>query len=354
MPFGKLKRFFSIDTEKLRRSDRLGLFWLDVVMILLVILNLSLFLFDWSFQFMSFRHVLELVSAPFVRWYAESIHPRASYLDLIFVGIFFAEFLFRWIRAIVRKTQALWWFYPFTHWYDVLGMLPMNGTFKLFRLFRVFGMIYKLQRLGVIDLRSTQAFKLGKNISDIFVEEISDRVIVRVLEMTQAELEKGGPVADEIVRDVIKPREAVLANYLTARISEAVRHTYTGNRADLKAYVHQIVGEAIKENKEVDALRYVPGLGRVFQQMLDSAVSDITFNTIDKLMSDLADPNNTRGIREVTHGVIETFLDHEHPDRETATYIVVNTMVESLDVLKKHVLRKEWQENMQKKAVQAG
>jgi hypothetical protein len=65
-------------------------------------------------------------------------------------------------------------------------------------------------------------------------------------------------------------------------------------------------------------------------------------------MSDLADPNNTRGIQVVTHGLIETILDQEHPDGETATYIVVNTMVESLDVVKKHVLRKEWQEKMQK------
>jgi hypothetical protein len=349
MPFQKLQRFFKIDQEKLRRSDRLGLLWLDVIMVILVVINLLLWIFDWSFQYDSFRFIIRSISEPFDAWYAVAIHPRASYLDLIFVAVFFTEFMFRWIRAIVLKRQSLWWFYPFTHWYDVLGMIPMNGTFKLLRLFRIFGMIFKLQRLGVIDLRSTQVYKLSKGVSDIFVEEVSDRVVVKVLDMVQAEIEKGGPVAEQIVRDVIKPREEVLANYLANRISEAIKLSYFQYRPELKEYVHKILSESIRENKEIDALRYLPGLGKVFQQMLDSAVSDITFNTIDKLMSDLADPNNTRGIKEITHGVIETFLDNEHPEQGMANYIMINTMVESLDVVKSHVMRKDWQENMEKK-----
>ena len=46
--------------------------------------------------------------------------------------------------------------------------------------------------------------------------------------------------------------------------------------------------------------------------------------------------------------MIETFLDNEHPDMETANYIMINTMVESLDIVKMQVLRKEWQEKLKK------
>jgi hypothetical protein len=292
------------------------------------------------------------ISTAFEQWYAVQVHPHAARYDLIFIAIFFAEFLFRWIRAIVLNKQSLWWFYPFTHWYDVLGMLPMNGVFKLLRFFRLSGMVYKLQRIGVIDLKSTQLYKMSRGVSEIMVEEISDRVVVKVLEMMQSEIRKGGPVANQVVREVIRPREDVLVDFLTNRISEAIDLSYKQYRPELKEYVHQVVGESIKENKEIQALRYIPGIGRIFQQMLDSAVSDITFNTIDKLMADLSDPENKRGIKEITHGLIETFLDENHPDREMANYMVINTMIESLDIVKEQVLRKEWQEKLENKQKQ--
>ncbi|MEZ5021997.1 MAG: hypothetical protein R2728_01825 [Chitinophagales bacterium] len=88
--------------------------------------------------------------------------PQFLYYDLVFVGIFVLELSVRWTIAIFRNTYAKWFFYPFIHWYDVLGCIPLS-SFRALRLLRVFSMFYRLNRLGIIDMRST--YILSKQIN---------------------------------------------------------------------------------------------------------------------------------------------------------------------------------------------
>jgi hypothetical protein len=163
-----------------------------------------------------------------------------------------------------------------------------------------------------------------------------------MITMAQEEVQQGSPVIEKIVSNVIRPKEDAIVNYLSARISEAMKVAYSENRADLKEYVEKIISEAVKENKTVDSLRYIPGLGKIFQDTLDQAVGDITFKTIDKLMKDVADPQNTHGIKEVTHGLIQSFLDNNHPENDELKQMVISVINDSLEEIKRKVLIKEW------------
>ena len=146
----------------------------------------------------------------------------------------------------------------------------------------------------------------------------------------------------KIVNNVIKPKEEAIVNYLSNRVGEAMNISYTQYRHELKEYVEKIISEAILENDTVDKLRYIPGLGKIFQETLDKAVADVTFNTIDKLMKDIIDPENTRGVKEVTHGLIESFLDHTHPESQELNSMIVGIVYDSLEEVKLSVLMKEW------------
>ena len=220
--------------------------------------------------------------------------------------------------------------------------IPILNGLNFFGIVRLIGLVYRLQRLGVFDLTKTFVFKKSAFVSEVVVEELADRVIAKMITMTQAEVQKGSPLVTKIVNNVIKPKEDAIVNYLTNRIGEAMNISYSQYRFELKLYVEKIISEAILENDTVDKLRYIPGLGKVFQEMLDKAVADITFNTIDKLMKDLIDPNNTRGVKEVTHGLIESFLDHSHPESQDLNKMIVGIVYDSLEEVKHSVLMKEW------------
>jgi hypothetical protein len=341
----KARRMFKVDVEKLRTADSSHLFWMDLLMLIIVTINLLYLFFGFLFQFGFFSSTIHYISTGFYDWYNTNLYPHVLDYDLIFVGIYVAELLFRWIRSIYRKKYDSWWFYPFVHWYDVIMCIPVLNGLNFFGFIRLFGLVYRLQRLGVFDLTKTFVFKKSAFVSEVVVEEVADRVIAKMLTMTQEEIQKGSPLVEKIVTNVIKPKEDIIVNYLTNRIGEAMNLSYTQYRRELKQYVEKIISEAVNENQTVDALRYIPGLGKIFQEMLDKAVADITFNTIDKLMKDIIDPNNTRGIKEVTHGLLETFLDNKHPEGQELNQTIIAIINDSIEEVKKSVLQKEWKLN---------
>lgn len=318
---------------------------MDLLMLLIVIINLLYLFFGFLFQFSFFSSFIQYLSTSFYNWYQTQIYPNVLTFDLLFVGVYISELIFRWIRSIYRKKYEKWWFYPFVHWYDVIMCIPILNGLNFFGIVRLFGLVYRLQRLGVFDLTKTFVYKKSAFVSEVVVEEVADRVIAKMLTMTQEEIQKGSPLVEKIVTNVIKPKEDVIVNYLTNRIGEAMNLSYTQYRKELKQYVEKIISEAIHENQTVDALRYIPGLGKVFQEMLDKAVADITFNTIDKLMKDIIDPTNTRGIKEVTHGLLETFLDNSHPEGQELNTTIIAIINDSIEEIKQSVLQKEWKIN---------
>ena len=338
----KIRRMFKIDVQKLRTADSSHLFWMDLLMLIVVLINLLYLLFGFLFQYLFFDSFIKHISNTFYNWYSIKIYPDILKYDLVFVGIYVTELAFRWIRSIYRKKYDYWWFYPFVHWYDVLMCFPIIKKLNFFGFLRLFGLFYRLQRLGVLDVTKTYFYKKSAFASDLMVEELSDRVIAKMITMMQDEVNEGSPLIEKIVVNVIKPKEDVIAEYLSSRVSEAMNISYSKNREELKAYIEKIISEAINENKTVNSLRYIPGLGKIFQETLDQAVGDITFKTIDKLMQDVIDPGNTRGVKEVTHGLIETFLDSSHPENRELNQMIIGIINDSLEEVRRSVLIKEW------------
>lgn len=334
--------------EKLRTADSSHLFWMDLLMLIIVILNLAYLFFGFLFQFQPVQTALGHVSLNFKTWYASHVFPHVFHYDLIFVGIYIAELIFRWIRSIYRKKYDNWWFYPFVHWYDVIMCIPILNGLNFLGVIRLFGLVYRLQRLGVFDLTKTYVYKQTSFVSEVLVEEVSDRVIAKMITMVQEEVQRGSPMVEKIATNVIKPKEDAIVNYITSRIGAAMNITYSQNKEELRLYTEKIVAEAINENNIVDKFRFIPGLGKILQETLDKAVGDITFNTIDKLMQDIIDPNNTRGVKEVTHGLIESFLDRNHPENDALNDIIIGIVNDSLEEVKRTVLIKEWQVNEKK------
>ncbi|MCO5229933.1 MAG: hypothetical protein M9958_02125 [Chitinophagales bacterium] len=341
----KIQRFLKIDIDKLRKS-RQGLpLFVDLIMVVLVLVNLGLIFFDWSYTYLSFKDLLALISPTFNQFYAEKIHPNTSYLDLIFVSIFILELLIRWGLSIYRKVYDKWFFYPFIHWYDVLGCIPMNGTFKLFRLFRILGMILRLNTLGIIDIKSTYLYKKGSKYLKIGVEELSDKVVINVLNGVQEEIHKNSPLIQQIAIQIIEPQKEQINTFINHKLSEIVSITYYRHRNDLYKYLQNIVHKSIEENPEIQRISLIPGVGKLIAEALDSSISNITFNVIDNSLEDISKSKKIPAVEDITQQIIESFT-HQKSEQDLVLQDIMKGMThETIGMIIKHIEVKQWKIN---------
>ena len=326
------------DLGKLKKSHDLEFFALDVIMLALVSANLFLILFEWTYSYQIIKDFFFDLAPIFFAWYDQAIHENFILIDLVFVSIFIAELLFRWALAIYRKTYHSWIFYPFVHWYDVLGCIPLGG-FRFLRVLRIFSMVYRLERMGVINLTNTWVFKQIKFYYKVFLEEVSDRVVVNVIDGVKKEFEKGSPVSHKVVEDVLVPQKEEITHWISERVDVALSNTYQLHREDIRKYIDQLMARAMDKNKEVMTLELVPILGSYVAGRVEKLVSDIVFNVINEAVEDIAN-HRDKAVEEIASLVFDGLL-HTAND-EKFNELALGVVSETLDIVKEKVNEKQW------------
>ncbi len=308
-------------------------------MITILAVNLAWIVFDWMFGFTDVRTFLRSISPGFTRWYGETIHPHFIVVDLVFVAIYLIDFTVGWIFAAVRRRYHRWYFYPFIHWYDLLGTIPIAG-FRFLRLLRVITIVYRLNRTGVISLAATPPGRLAVKYYGVLVEEVSDRVVLKMIADVQDEVRNGGPLLDRIIADVIRPRKAELVGWLSQRIQTAASQNYERYQSDLQSYVERRIGIALASNDELRRLDQLPIFGAMARDALDRAVSGIVSDVIHGIFSDLTSERNRVVLDESADLFFDALL--MKGDDVELNNIIRSTVDRSLEVVKHHVSIQHW------------
>ena len=330
-----------INWSKFKSERGTALFLVDLFMINLVLINLFYILVEWNFT-INFVNSFLLEWVPgFHGWYDTHLHQNFYWYDLFFLSIFVLEFSIRWILAVYHKHHHKWFFYPFIHWYDVLGCIPL-AQFRFLRILRLGSMLFRLHKMGVINLREWNLFSIFNRYSAVIVEEISDRVVINVLEGVQDELKLGTPVASRIIVEVIRPQKDVLVEWLSSRITTASEQHYERYQEQLKAYVNRKVGEAVRNNPDVKDIAAIPLVGSTITSKLEKAVASITYSVIEGIMLDLSSPENTKVISELADVTMDMMLLQEQD--EELNKMSVEMINQSIEILKDQVKVKRWQE----------
>jgi hypothetical protein len=225
------------------------------------------------------------------------------------------------------------------HWYDVLGCIPIGGL-RALRVLRVFALLPKLQRLGLVDLTTTYPYVKFAKYRDILVEEVTDRVTLNILDGVQAEIERGNPVTDRIVQDVLVPKRAALVEAVTHRLQEATAEAYGSFQTDFRAYVDHVIGEAVAQNREIGTIALIPGVGTTVAGLLESAIADIVYAVIDRMMADIGSLESDDVIAQITGISTDALLASKYD--QTLNRLVKDALIESLDEVKAHVAVKQW------------
>lgn len=312
---------------------------LDLVMLGLLVLNLNWLILDWLYETPWFPRFVATLAPDVGAFYAERVHPVFWKIDLAFVTLFLAEFLLRWSVAVRRRTYGRWYLYPLFHWYELLGCIPL-ATFRALRFLRVISMVYRLQKLGVLDLTDTAVARVASRWYEILVEEVSDRVVVNVLDGIQRELRTDEPVLRRIINEVVLTRKPQLVEAVGRRVEVAIRDHYLRHRPDVSTYVNRRIADAVRESEDIERLKRIPVFGAYGTRMLERAVAQIVFAVIDGAAEDLRSSRNRPVVEDLVSIVIDQLLQHdEHFDAATN-----EMLIEAIDVLKAQVRMQRWRE----------
>lgn len=328
--------------EKLKANlDTLG-FVIDLFMIALVIINLGLILFDWLFQVPPVQEFLASLTPTFHAFYRDTIHSNFLFYDLCFVAVYLTEFVIRWIAAIARRTYHRWFFYPFAHWYDLLGCIPV-GSFRWLRVLRIVGLVMRLQRMGIIDLSQTGLGKIVLKYYGILVEEISDRVVINVLSGAQREIGGGSPLLHRIESQVLAPRQEKLVSFIANRIASATQKSHAQYRQPLADYFAHLTDESLTRTQAGKRLAAIPVAGPRAIALLGEAVRETGTAFVDQLVDDLASPANRPQLEQLLHDLIGAAKG----EGEQLDQLIRETLLDVLEQVKAQMAVQQWKQEEQ-------
>jgi len=328
-----------MNLTRIQKRENLKIIIVDLLMMGLLIINLALIIFDWIFVSQAVQSLLREYMPNFFYWYRGNIHENFITIDLYFVAVYVAELILSWIIAIKRNTYHKWFFYPFVHWYDVLGSVPI-GTLHFLRILRVFSILVRFQKLKIIDLTKTYLYSQFKKYLNIVMEEISDRVIVKILEMIQDEIKQGGPITDRIVEEIVKPQKDVMVDWISRRIQKITTDAHDSYHEDFQKYLDKLIRQAIDQNKEIGTIEMIPVFGGFISSTLERAISDIVYNVFTGVVSDLASAQNKALISNISDITIESILSEE--DDEQLNEVARDILLQAVELIKEQVKVQQW------------
>ena len=329
-----------INRENLRNSHETPWLILDLVMLGVLFVNLAWLIFD-SLYATDFVYSQLGVYFPALISAYDPIHHNFLLVDLVFIGIFFTEFCFRWIVAIVRKEHLRWYFFPFLHWYDIIGLIPTGAT-RLFRFLRIFSILHRLHKFKIIDLNQTAIFRFFAFYADVFVEELSDRIVVKVLSDAQKDISAGSPLLDDINEQVLAPRRPVITQWLAGVVNHLGNSISSDEHGEaIREHVRKSVGKAVRANAQVSTLNYLPVIGRTIENTLEESVTDIVTSSLVNLLSDLDS-------ERIDHFISVGMRDYT-PSADTLDKEVLSVVNECLELVKAHVAQQRWKSHLMQK-----
>src|SRR3546814_19204781 len=90
--------------------------------------------------------------------------------------------------------------------HDALPIFPLAGL-RWLRVLRVGTLLIRLQRLGLIDMRGWAIYGLFSRYYYLLIEELSDRVMVRLFGRLQQEIGASDDLSRRLLQEVVRPRK---------------------------------------------------------------------------------------------------------------------------------------------------
>ncbi|XUO85216.1 ion transporter [Halomonas sp. KM007] len=310
----------------------------DLLILTAVAVNLGLLLFDSLFLIEPLNQAFAAMAPSAHAAYDTTIHSRFTTIDLMFVGLFVADVLLSWTVAIAERRYHRWFFYPFVHWYDVLGCIPVGG-FRLLRILRVVSLLHRLHRLGLITVTQWPLYRFFAKYYDILLEELSDRIALRLLGNVQQQITSSGSLSERVIERVIMPRKRQLIHEITQRLEATAGQAYQQNRSAIQTAISELVSRTLRESPEIRRLQRLP-MGHAASSALEASLSGVAQRLVDEIAQQLHSPAFRQLLEQTADSGFDSWLQVDQSSQQVTEQVLLDI----LEMLKEQVARQRWKD----------
>ena len=322
------------------RPSRLKLTY-DIVMLIAISIDLLLISIDailMSNFSMEVARWLTLSDA--LSWYQNTLHIPLRTAGGFFTIFLISELLLRWAIAIKEQIYYRWFFFPFIHWYEVLGCFPQ---LRALRLFRAVVIGRRLHQLGYQVLPQPWINRI-KFYINILLEELSDRVILTTIynykeQLTDSAMQKS--LIQKLVDRNRDDMEAVLLSLLQVELTPQLQKLsgQSAGGALLANEVGLAIEEGIANTPELHRLlRLIPIAGSLIESQLQHIGHSVGENVVYALNERLLKPELIDNLlKTVAHSI--AYMDINNANLDT---LVANIIADSLTEFEAQIKVQQW------------
>lgn len=286
----------------------------------------------WFFEHIHLPQVLS--------FYRTSLHPWVITSEAWFIGFLIIELLVRWAIAIINKHHKRWFFFPFIHWYEILAIIPQ---LRFLRLFRAGIIAYRLHGLGYPVVPESWR-KTGLFYYRVVMEELSDRVVITVIDGIRYELETSSS-HKQIIHDLVNHHREQFTVALTALLQESLATALKEQKPAITKGVGKIVDQAIIDTPELtQLLRLIPLVGGRIEQQIQSIGQRLGENISAGLIEPLIE--GSQDAPNPTYQLISQRVSEININNRQLEQLVESVVFETLESVRKQVKVKQWQQTL--------
>ncbi len=210
-----------------------------------------------------------IIDLPFVILFTVELLARSYYIKRRHLG-------FSWLNAI------LW------RWYDIFLILPF------WRWLRIIPVLFRLEKAELLNLQSIR-YEAQQGIVANFAEEITQIVVVRVINQTQSSIKQGNLTRWLQQSQTLRPYidinnvneiEALAGIFVQTVIYQVLPKI----QPEIIALLQHNIDSAFNQSPIYRNLRNLPGLGQMPHQLSEQLAIQIATNLYHALVSATADP----------------------------------------------------------------
>lgn len=275
-----------------------------------------------------------------LNWYQTTLHQPLRVVGGFFTIFLIAELLARWAIAIKQRIYYRWFFFPFIHWYEVLGCFPQ---LRALRLFRVVIIARRLYQLGYQVLPQPWINRI-KFYIDLLLEELSDRVILTTIDnykqqLTDPKMQK--LLLQSTITNNLDEIEAILLSLLRQELAPKLQALTSKSEggATLAKEVGRAIEDGFANTPELHRLlRLIPIAGGLIESQLQHIGQSIGQNATYSINERLFNPERIDSIMvAVAQGI--TSIDTNNIALES---LIAKIIADSLTEFEAQIKVQQW------------
>lgn len=313
----------------------------DIVMVIVISIDLllisidAILMSDFSQSAANWLTLSEALSS-----YRTLLHDPLRTAGGFFTLFLIVELLLRWAIAIKEQVYYRWFFFPFVHWYEVLGCFPQ---LRALRLFRVVIIGRRLHQLGYQVLPQPWLNRI-KFYINLVLEELSDRVILTTIHSYRQQLTDPKMQKSLIDSTFTRNRNEIEATLLSLLRQELAPKLQTLNSQSeygqlLASDIGNAVQNALLNTPELHRLlRLIPIAGKLIEAQVLDIGHNIGENVVNALNECLLDPQRIDTLMvAISQGVAQ--IDTNNTALET---LIARIFSESLAEFESNLKIQQW------------